>query len=105
MLMIIGSPPPKELADESWVRVSIREYTPPPDDLIGELPHRRNHLVDYSPALPAEELSNLHFTTGGPYFDDYKNCGYADLWFAERDRMLFANYVPGTHNNDLIGPK
>ena len=60
------------------------------DELIGELPHRWNHLVDYDPALPAEELSNLHFTTGGPYFDEYKNCGYADLWFAERDRMLLA---------------
>ena len=58
------------------------------DELIGDLPHRWNHLVDYDPALPAEELSNLHFTTGGPYFDEYKNCGYADLWFAERDRML-----------------
>ena len=58
------------------------------DELIGELPHRWNHLVDYDPALPAEELSNLHFTTGGRYFDEFKNCGYADLWFAERDRML-----------------
>jgi lipopolysaccharide biosynthesis glycosyltransferase len=23
-------------------------------------------------------------------FDNYKNCGYADVWFAERDRMLHA---------------
>jgi hypothetical protein len=60
------------------------------DDLIGEIPHRWNHLVDYDPALPAAELSNLHFTTGGPYFPDYVTCGYADLWFAERDRMLYA---------------
>jgi lipopolysaccharide biosynthesis glycosyltransferase len=58
------------------------------DDLIGELPHRWNHLVDYDPALPAEEISNLHFTTGGPYFEDYRSCGYADLWFAERDLMV-----------------
>ena len=60
------------------------------DDLIGELPHRWNHLVDYDPAVPAAEVSNLHFTTGGPYFPDYVTCGYADLWFAERDRMLYA---------------
>jgi hypothetical protein len=60
------------------------------DDLIGELPHRWNHLVDYDPALPVEDLSNLHFTNGGPYFDEYKNCGYAGLWLAERDRMLSA---------------
>jgi len=60
------------------------------DELIGEIPHRWNHLVDYDPAVPADEISNLHFTTGGPYFPDYVNCGYADLWFAERERMLYA---------------
>lgn len=60
------------------------------DGLIGTLPPRWNHLVDYDPQLPPSEISLLHFTEGGPYFDDYKTCGYADLWFAERERMLFA---------------
>ncbi len=60
------------------------------DSLLGEIPHRWNHLVDYDPTLPQEDLSLIHFTEGGPYFEDYKTCGYADLWFAERDRMLFA---------------
>jgi lipopolysaccharide biosynthesis glycosyltransferase len=58
------------------------------DDLIGELPHRWNHLVDYDPVRPPEELSNLHFTSGGPWFEEFSNCGYADLWYAERDRMM-----------------
>jgi len=56
--------------------------------LIGEIPHRWNHLVDYDPAVPAAEISNLHYTTGGPYFDEYRDCGYAAEWFAERDDML-----------------
>lgn len=60
------------------------------DHLIGQIPHRWNHLVDYDPAVAADELSNLHYTTGGPYFDEYRECGYADLWFAERDDMLTA---------------
>jgi len=60
------------------------------DDLIGEIPNRWNHLVDYDPPAPPEELSNLHFTTGGPYFEDYKDCGYADIWRAERAGMLYA---------------
>lgn len=60
------------------------------DALIGDLPGRWNHLVDYDPQVPPSDVSFLHFTEGGPYFDAYKNCGYADLWFAERDRMLFA---------------
>ena len=60
------------------------------DDLIGEVPPRWNHLVDYDPEQPASDISNLHFTNGGPYFDAYQSCGYANLWFEERDRMLFA---------------
>jgi hypothetical protein len=60
------------------------------DDLIGALPHRWNHLVDYDPPAPVAELSNIHYTIGGPYLDGFKDCGYADLWFAERDRMLHA---------------
>ncbi len=60
------------------------------DALIGELPHRWNHLVDYDPTVPTDQVSLLHYTEGGPYFEAYKNCGYADTWLAERDRMLFA---------------
>ncbi len=60
------------------------------DHLIGDIPHRWNHLVDYDPEVPVEEISNLHYTIGGPYFDDYVDCGYSDLWRAERDAMLFA---------------
>jgi hypothetical protein len=60
------------------------------DGLIGELPHRWNHLVDYDPTVPAEDVSLIHFTEGGPYFEDYRDCSYADLWFAERESMLYA---------------
>ena len=57
-------------------------------ELVGEIPHRWNHLVDYDSAVPASELSNIHFTIGGPYFTEYADCGYADLWLAEREDML-----------------
>ncbi|MDE0801050.1 MAG: hypothetical protein OSB02_09985 [Rhodospirillaceae bacterium] len=60
------------------------------DSLIGELPTRWNHLVDYDAKLPPEELSLLHYTEGGPYFEDYKDCGYSDLWFEERDAMGYS---------------
>jgi hypothetical protein len=60
------------------------------DGLIGEIPGRWNHLVDYDPPRPASEVSFLHYTEGGPYFENYKNCGYAELWFDERTRMLHA---------------
>ncbi len=65
------------------------------EDLIGEIPHRWNHLVDYDPAKPADQISNLHYTIGGPYFEDYRDCGYADEWNAEKERMLFAGAIDG----------
>lgn len=60
------------------------------DNLIGTIPGSWNHLVDYDPSHPTSEISNLHYTTGGPYFEDYKDCSYADVWFKERERMLYA---------------
>ena len=58
------------------------------DGLIGELPQKWNHLVGYNETVPASGLCNLHYTTGGPYFDDYRDSDYADEWFAARDAML-----------------
>jgi hypothetical protein len=60
------------------------------DALIGEIPHRWNYLVDYDPPAQKHELSNIHYTIGGPYIPGYETCSYADLWFAERERMLYA---------------
>jgi lipopolysaccharide biosynthesis glycosyltransferase len=57
------------------------------DDLIGELPSRWNHLVGYS--APRPDAALVHFTSGGPYFDAYKNCEYSAEWFREREAMLY----------------
>lgn len=56
------------------------------DDLIGEIPSAWNHLVGYD--APRPEASNVHFTIGGPYFDRYADCEFAEAWQAERTDML-----------------
>lgn len=58
------------------------------DSLIGALPDRWNHLVGYQP--PRKDAALVHYTLGGPYFDEYRDCEYAQEWFAERDAMLHA---------------
>lgn len=58
------------------------------DEAIGSLPARWNHLVDYDQHLPTAEISNLHYTEGGPYFEAYRNCGYAEEWLAEYKRTI-----------------
>ena len=64
------------------------------EDLIGEIPHRWNHLVGYDEKVPTDQVSNLHYTIGGPYFDDYKDTDYADEWFKARDAMLRVDQKP-----------
>jgi lipopolysaccharide biosynthesis glycosyltransferase len=59
------------------------------DDLIGEIPSRWNHLVGYD--TPRRDAALVHYTTGGPYFDEYRDCEYAAEWFAERREMLRAD--------------
>ena len=58
------------------------------DDLIGALPDRWNHLVGYNP--PRRDACLVHYTLGGPYFEEYRDCEYAEEWRAERDAMLHA---------------
>ena len=56
------------------------------DNLIGALPNRWNHLVGYD--APRKDAALVHYTLGGPYFNEYRDCEYAAEWLAERDRML-----------------
>ena len=63
------------------------------DHLIGDIPHSWNHLVAYDPSKPTTEISNLHFTSGGPYFNEYHNTEYADEWINEKDRMLMVEQL------------
>lgn len=48
------------------------------DDLIGELPMSWNHLVGVEEHN--NEASLVHWTNGGPWFDEYKNCEFSSEW-------------------------
>lgn len=58
------------------------------DDLIGALPDRWNHLVGYN--QPRKDAALVHFTQGGPYFEEYQNCDYSKEWFDAKKAMLSA---------------
>jgi hypothetical protein len=62
------------------------------DQLIGALPQRWNHLVGYDP--PRADAALVHFTLGGPYFEEYADCEYADEWRRARDDMLYVSGKP-----------
>ena len=55
------------------------------DDLIGELPKEWNWLVTEYEHNPAAKL--VHYTIGGPWFEQYRTCDYAEEWLAEARSM------------------
>jgi hypothetical protein len=55
------------------------------DALIGSLPLEWNWLVGEYPYKADAKI--VHYTLGGPYFDDYRDCDYAAEWFAEFESM------------------
>lgn len=68
--------------------LELHRFTWVPDEAIGFLPLQWNWLVgEYDRASDAKIV---HFTLGGPYFDEYRDCDYADEWVAERQAMNHA---------------
>lgn len=58
------------------------------DESIGALPATWNYLVGEMSMSEVPKL--VHYTLGGPYFDSYRECEFADMWFAERALMTHA---------------
>jgi hypothetical protein len=55
------------------------------EDYIGELSVDWNHLVgEYEPNPDAKIV---HWTIGGPWFNEYHNVEYADDWYNMKSRM------------------
>ena len=63
------------------------------DASIGGLPLEWNWLVGEYDASPAAKI--VHYTLGGPWFDEYRTCDYAGEWLEENRRAnSAANPVP-----------
>jgi len=53
------------------------------DEDIGSLPHEYNWLVGWYKEPKDGAPKILHYTEGGPWFDGYRDCEYADVWKKE----------------------
>ncbi len=58
------------------------------DESIGELPREWNWLVGEYDHNPGAKI--VHYTLGGPYFDEYRDCDHAEEWFSEARLMNHA---------------
>ncbi len=66
----------------------LHRFTWIEDALIGELPLEWNWLVGEYRHNP--DAKNVHFTRGGPYFEEYRACDYSEEWRAELLGMTHA---------------
>ena len=51
------------------------------DEEIGELDHTWNYLVGVYDDIATPNL--IHYTEGGPWFENYRDCEFAELWKQE----------------------
>lgn len=56
------------------------------DNDIGEIDRRWNHLVGVNSST--ELPYGIHYTNGGPWFDNYKDCEYHDVWIRYYNEMI-----------------
>ncbi len=61
------------------------------DDLIGGIPETWNWLEGWSQAPEKGVPHGIHFTRGGPWFENWKHVTYADLWLSQRARLKKGN--------------
>jgi hypothetical protein len=57
------------------------------DSDIGALPVEWNWLEGWNEKPASGTPTAVHFTRGGPWFDNWQNVDYGDLWRAERDAL------------------
>ncbi|CAO2204247.1 unnamed protein product [Urochloa humidicola] len=59
------------------------------DDEVGEVPFVWNFLVGHNKVDPGDVARTapraIHYTSGGPWFERYRDCEFAELWVQERD--------------------
>ena len=57
------------------------------DQEIGNISIEWNWLVNWYKEPKDGTPKAIHFTEGGPWFENYKNCEYSDLWFKEKNQL------------------
>ena len=57
------------------------------DDVIGALPLTWNYLEGWHSKADCDDPIAVHFTRGGPWFENYRDVEYGEEWMALSDRI------------------
>jgi len=85
MLFNCGHPSNKKLTkelvnDPKTTGQYLHRFSWLDDSEIGELGKEWNWLVDWYEETDNDKPKAIHFTEGGPWFENYRNCEFSDLW-------------------------
>jgi hypothetical protein len=61
------------------------------DNEIGEIPYTWNFLEGGYDKFATGTPKAVHFTRGGPWFENWQNVDYGDLWLAEEKELKRVN--------------
>jgi lipopolysaccharide biosynthesis glycosyltransferase len=90
MLFNCGHPSTKTLTPEVINRESgayLHRMQWAKDEEIGEIPVKWNWLEGWNEKPASGTPSAIHFTNGGPWFKDWQDVDYGDLWRAEATKV------------------
>jgi len=73
------------------------------EDLIGDIPSEWNFLSGEEHMLEEGKIpGNIHYTLGGPYFEDHQDVDYAGLWFEENKLMNHVTQIRTEYSEEMI---
>jgi lipopolysaccharide biosynthesis glycosyltransferase len=61
------------------------------DEEVGQISHEWNWLVDWYQEPEDGTPKALHYTEGGPWFENYRHCSYDDVWKKYLTDMMYTN--------------
>lgn len=93
MLVNCGHPSNKILTrqlvnDEDKSGAYFHRFSWLDDSEIGELSHEWNWLVGWYKEPKDGSPKFLHYTEGGPWFEEYQNCEYNYIWYEAKIKYL-----------------
>lgn len=83
---------------ETQTGAYLHRFQDIPDNAIGDVPGTWNVLDRMD-----ETTKLIHYTNGGPWFDEYKDHPHADVWYRYRDEMRAAQKAPAPLRGPHLG--
>lgn len=80
---------PKVVNEQTGAYLHRFEWVGNDETRIGEIPEEWHFIPGHSKG-DINEARLIHYTEGGPWFEDYRDCEGADIWREEHDKIKAA---------------